>query len=243
MNRDNLLESLKSRLNIVATVEGDNVIELARQAGVLGADLIELRIDRMARAKEEGYVSGIARKLKEELSLPLIATVRSTQEQESRGLFQQLSDDERLRMYEEAIPHADFVDTEISSSTINGVVIQRARMENRIVILSYHNFANTPSQGELLSQAETALSLGADVVKIAVMANTLEDVKGLLNFTQSWDRSPLVALSLGEKGSLTRLAGFLFGSCLTYGYVFKPVGPGQLSVKLLYESRRLYFRT
>ena len=73
------------------------------------------------------------------------------------------------------------------------------------------------------------------------MAHSPQDVKNLLMFAQSWNQTPIVAISMGTKGSISRITGFLFGSCLTYGYIHRPVGPGQMSVKLLVESRRLYY--
>jgi 3-dehydroquinate dehydratase-1 len=62
----------------------------------------------------------------------------------------------------------------------------------------------------------------------------------LLQFTAE-RKEPLVTLSMGEIGMLSRVAAPLFGSLFTYTFVGEAVAPGQLPFgELVAEMRRYY---
>ena len=46
---------------------------------------------------------------------------------------------------------------------------------------------------------------------------------------------------MGEVGGISRAAGFLYGSCITYGYMNKPTAPGQISVQKLIGLCALFY--
>ena len=87
---------------------------------------------------------------------------------------------------------------------------------------------------------DRALLQGADIIKIAVMARSTADVTRLLRFTEDC-KVPLVTIAMGPLGSVSRVIAPLFGSLFTYGFIHRPVAPGQLSVEKLIEERTLYF--
>lgn len=63
-----------------------------------------------------------------------------------------------------------------------------------------------------------------DIIKIAVEGNsTLDALKMLLLKADK----PLVAISMGDRGVVSRLLGRRFGSPFTYAYLNSPVAPGQ----------------
>jgi 3-dehydroquinate dehydratase-1 len=45
----------------------------------------------------------------------------------------------------------------------------------------------------------------------------------------------IVAISMGEIGKITRVAGFIFGSLITYTYIGQSFAPGQIEVRKLNE--------
>jgi 3-dehydroquinate dehydratase/shikimate dehydrogenase len=53
------------------------------------------------------------------------------------------------------------------------------------VILSSHNFNETPSAAELQAKAEAMREAGADIVKIATMANDISDAATVLSLLQN----------------------------------------------------------
>ncbi|MDA7857926.1 type I 3-dehydroquinate dehydratase [bacterium] len=241
MNKTKLLKRLKNKFSIVASVEGKNLLKTAETAVKLGADIIELRIDSIKVPgrgdSPESHIIDLVKNLRKKLKLPIIATIRSKKD---RGIFH-FSDKKRLKIFRAILNYVDFVDVEITSSSINKIVIKEAHRKGKLAILSYHNFKTTPSSKILIKYAKGAFNLGADVVKIATMADDLKDVKKLLVFCQSWGKSPIAVISLGKIGAISRIAGFIFGSSLTYGYIKRPLAPGQMSVKDLVEKRRFYY--
>jgi len=221
------LEDLGKRPYIVAVLNKASV-KTAQSAQRLGADTLELRVDMLDSCYHNGEkVSSIIRQLKEQVRLPVILTIRSSNE----GGMAEITDDRRLDIFSEAISETDLVDIEINSNRINSKVIELAKTQNKKVILSYHNFEKTPTIPFLKNQAEKACDLGCDILKIAAMANNMEDVRVLLNFCSNWKKTGIAVMSIGHLGAISRLTGFLFGSCLTYGFVDKPVACGQLSIK------------
>lgn len=80
---------------------------------------------------------------------------------------------------------------------------------------------------------------GADVVKLAVMPQNMWDVLHLLEETNRFHENhpdyPLITMSMGAKGGISRVAGEFFGSCVTFGAGGQASAPGQLPVKQLEE--------
>ncbi|MFH1904398.1 MAG: type I 3-dehydroquinate dehydratase [bacterium] len=227
MKNEALLENLGTRPCVVAVLNKASV-ETAQSAQKLGADILELRVDMLERCYHTGEkASSVIKQLKKEVKLPVILTIRSSNE----GGMAKIADGRRLDVFREAISETDLVDIEISSDRINSEVIELAKTRNKKVILSYHNFEKTPALPYLKNQAEKACGLGCDILKIAAMANNMEEVRRLLNFCSNWEKTKISVMSMGYFGAMSRLAGFLFGSCLTYGFIDQPVACGQLSVK------------
>ena len=79
--------------------------------------------------------------------------------------------------------------------------------------------------------------LHADILKIAVMPKNRQDVLTLLAATEEMERkdakSPLVTMSMGGLGVISRCAGESFGSSITFGAAEKASAPGQLEVSEL----------
>ena len=232
-----LLEDLGERPYVVAVLNKASV-KTAQSAQRLGVDTLELRVDMLDSCYHNGEkVSSIIRQLKEQVRLPVILTIRSSKE----GGMTKITDSKRLDIFREAISETDLVDIEINSNHINSKVIELAKTQNKKVILSYHNFEKTPALSYLKNQAEKACDLGCDILKIAVMANNMEDVRRLLNFCSIWKKTRIAVMSMGYLGAVSRLAGFLFGSCLTYGFMDQPVASGQLSVKDLVKYYHILY--
>ncbi|MCK4401816.1 type I 3-dehydroquinate dehydratase [bacterium] len=231
------MENLGTRPYIVAVLD-KAFIETARSAQKLGADILELRVDMLDPCYHTGEkVSSVIRQLKKEVKLPVILTIRSSNE----GGMARITDSRRLDIFREAISETDLVDIEISSDRINSKVIELAKTRNKKVILSYHNFEKTPALSYLKNQAEKALDMGCDILKIAAMANNIEDVRRLLNFCSVWKKTKISVMSMGYLSEISRLTGFLFGSCLIYGFIDKPAVSGQLSVKNLVKYYHILY--
>ena len=72
---------------------------------------------------------------------------------------------------------------------------------------------------------------GADIAKIAVMPEYKKDLLTLLAATECAAEEmqiPVVTMSMGEIGLLSRLSGEIFGSALTFGTAGAASAPGQM---------------
>ncbi|MET1176254.1 type I 3-dehydroquinate dehydratase, partial [Paenibacillus amylolyticus] len=84
-----------------------------------------------------------------------------------------------------------------------------------------------------------AQELGGDLPKIAVMPETTADVLRLLEATctmnEKYADRPIITMSMAGKGIISRLAGEVFGSAMTFGAAKKASAPGQIAAGELKE--------
>src|SRR4029079_10732603 len=79
-----------------------------------------------------------------------------------------------------------------------------------------------------------AARAGADVAKVAVMPGDARDVLTLLDATWQASRSLAIrriGMAMGPLGAVSRIAGFLYGSALTFGVGAASSAPGQLAIE------------
>jgi 3-dehydroquinate dehydratase I len=210
-----------------AAVVIDRVMPLEQVAALRGrgADLLEIRLDLLgpdlARALQ--YAGQVRRAS----GLPLLGTIREN-DQTRRG---------RLELFEKFLPLVDAVDVEVDADIRDSVVAMAA---GKTVIVSEHDFVATPPDTRLRTIASAAVAAGAHVVKIAAMARSADDVARLMAFCRA-NRTPTIAIAMGEYGAISRVLAPVFGSLFSYTFVSDAVAPGQLPLDdLVREFRRYY---
>lgn len=194
------------------------------RAKKLGMDIAELRIDLFSSYKKDHLLIEI-KKFK---GIPVIATIRSKKE----GGRWSGSEKERLELFKTVLPHAAYVDIERSSKLILKEVVREAKKLKKTVIISYHDFSKTPEMNFLKKILKSAKSAGADIVKIAVTAKSLQDVRRLGEFTASHATQKLITLSMGKTGALSRLLFPSLGSLVTFASHGRSTAPGQWDLKM-----------
>jgi 3-dehydroquinate dehydratase-1 len=129
---------------------------------------------------------------------------------------------------------ADALDVELSAGAEEARrVIGAARLTNTLVVASSHNFDTTPHKIAIMEQLGAMHALGADIAKIAAMPSNFGDVLTLMGATYEYVSragAPVIAMSMGELGALSRVSGGLFGSAVTFCSLGRASAPGQLSV-------------
>ena len=190
-------------------------------------DIFEWRVDCFTDLRFSTLTQA-ARSMHSTLKHPLIATVRTRFE---GGSFARDEDAYEAIVTALIAGHRfDAIDVEIARAAAPRI-ISAAHASGIPVIASYHNFDATPSEDEVLSRLSTMQSQGADVLKIAVMPRRPEDV---LEFMSSITRArrmftaPIIAMSMGNAGRITRVAGALYGSCATFASLASASAPGQI---------------
>lgn len=210
-------------------------------------DVIEWRVDHFEGIARTAAVVKAGAALRNVLGdVPLIFTRRSARE---GGQATDLDDQGAVRLYEAigAEGIADLVDFEMDNERAHvRKVVATAHRQDVRVILSYHNFKRTPAAKALLKRFLDADRLGADVAKVAVMPKDRYDVLALLSATAQADaksRIPLISMSMGPLGAVTRIIGGLFGSSLTFAVGDGSSAPGQLPIAELRQACKLIERS
>lgn len=209
------------------------LISQAENACGFDPDVIEWRADSFADVSPHSLLSALQRLRATLANRALIFTLRIRCE----GGAKEISQQDRLACFEAvaASRNADLIDVELCNGDKFLAAAMRTAKEHGVrVILSYHNFDRTPSGDELLGKIEVMSRLGADVAKIAVMPQQPEDVLRLLKSTldarKRFPRLPLCTISMGQLGSLSRTAGALFGSDMTFAVAAETSAPGQIEI-------------
>ncbi len=200
-----------------------------KKAKSQGADLLEIRIDQFKNVEQDYILKTIAQ-IKGN-GLPIIATIRSKKE---GGKY--LAESKRLKLFEAIIPLIDAIDIELSSQQILNNVVEKAHQKRKTVIISYHNFKETPNKGMLEKLIKKIKIEGGDIVKIACLAKNRKDLLGLMEFTLEHRNKNLVTISMGETGAISRVLFPFLGSLFSYAYLGTPSAPGQLPLKVLHEE-------
>ncbi len=188
-----------------------------------GADIVELRADLFDDPTVERARAALTRLRAG--GRPIILTVRAADEG-----GRPLADDRRAALYDACLPLADAIDVEIASTTLATRAVTMARAAGKLVILSAHALAATPSADDLAALVRRGVARGADVVKLAAHAGGLRELRLLIAATLAAAPTPVVTLAMGPAGPLSRVVLPAAGSLLTYGHVGRPTAPGQLSV-------------
>lgn len=198
-------------------------------------DLLEWRVDFFEGIADTAAVIALAARIKQAAGeIPLLFTRRSIRE---GGEKIALSEDDVVALYAAVCEsrNIDLIDFEMSNDATHIAKLRAASKANDIkLILSFHNFSFTPGLETLDQRFLQAEQLGADIAKVSVMPRNLEDVLTLLSATLSASqklRIPLISMSMGPYGSLTRLFGWTFGSALTFAVGASSSAPGQVPIE------------
>lgn len=227
------------RLTVVVPLVAGDVAGLLRQADAAvsaGADVVEWRVDHWPRL-DTAELPELGRRLVDRLQgAPLLATVRTTHE----GGRADVDGDCYGRVVAAVAGVADLVDVEHRRRGAAELV--GALRGSTPVVASFHDFAGTPVETELVEHLQQMQQIGAAVGKVAVTPRSSRDVLTLLSATEQAAHAlhiPVVTVSMGQEGRVSRLAGHLFGSAATFASVGASSAPGQPSVGELRRAAAL----
>jgi 3-dehydroquinate dehydratase-1 len=209
---------------------------LAEAATALQAkpDIVEWRVDFFRDIGDAKAVVDAGKALRGALpGMPILFTCRSAAE---GGNPVALGENALVALYGEvcAAGCIDLADYEMNKPEHDVQAVREAARRHGIgLVLSYHNFRETPAAAALAEKFRRAQDLGGDVAKVAVMPKTREDVMALLSSTLRASQTlelPLISMSMGPLGAISRIVGFAFGSALSFGVAAGASAPGQMPI-------------
>lgn len=206
----------------------------ARTAAAAAPDLLEWRVDPLIAAGHEDRLEELARQVRAASDgIPLLVTVRTRAEGGQADLDGAGSAAVHARLL--ATGTVDLLDVEmLTDPSAAAVSRDAARAAGVRVIGSHHRFDATPQEEEMLAVLRRIAEAGADVAKLAVMPRDPHDVLALMRATLRAHEEldvPVITMSMGPLGALSRLAGPLTGSAATFATVGAASAPGQLSLE------------
>lgn len=203
-----------------------------------GADMIEWRVDAYGEFRDCNAVREVLESVAPVLSDKIFLYTFRTKKQggESEIESETLADLHDLAAESGCV---DFVDLEFFEEEKPLRKIRALQSKGIRVIASHHDFEETPEPKVMKMLLERMCVGGADIVKLAVMPQSQKDVLNLLEITTDFHKqypdTPIITMSMGKLGNVSRLCGETFGSCVTFGAHKKPSAPGQYEMNQLRE--------
>lgn len=215
---------------ICAVIRGPTLQEASEQIAIAKphAALFELRLD---------YFSTLdLTQLKEvcaSLHKPWILTLRKS----DQGGCYKKSETERYRQIEELLKlQPDYLDLELGTcrNFIQKTLLEHPRVK---LMLSYHDFSNTPDEKALNTLYETLKAVPAYYYKLAFQALSSLDALRLLVWSKEKNDGRFIAISMGEHAVFSRPISSIIGCPIHYASAgaLKENPLGQLTAQLSHE--------
>ncbi len=234
------LEKGAPKICVSLTSKGEgSVVKEAAEVAKLPCDIAEWRYDMLEAYQLISELDETGTSIREALAgKPLIFTFRTKREGGEKAVTPEQYKALLLNVIETKI--ADAIDVELfCGEEIFREVCEFAHRYGTVVIGSNHDFEKTPSKEEIIERLQKMFELGADVAKIAVMPQSPADVLTLMAATEEVTRDectgPVITMSMSPLGSVSRVAGALTGSAMTFASAAKESAPGQLPVETCRE--------
>ncbi|WP_202732908.1 type I 3-dehydroquinate dehydratase [Acinetobacter pittii] len=228
--------AVKTIVPITAKTKEQALAQAQVIANTADADFAEFRIDLLSFASDTKQVIALGHELKKILgNKPMIATIRTKNE----GGQLEISDVDYGKTYQAYLknPFMDCLDVEMfRDQKVVSEIVQKAHQKKVLIVMSNHDFQKTPSQDEIEKRLLKQDQMGADILKIAVMPKSKQDVFTLMNATLKVSQQtikPLLTMSMGQLGTISRVATANMGGSYSFGMIGQASAPGQIDVTKL----------
>ena len=175
------------------------------------ADVIEWRADFLPEDEILKIAPLVFEKFK---NFKILFTVRTVRE----GGNLQISDKRYIALLREILRFdPDYIDIEYFT---HGRALHELRAFSEKIVLSYHNFEECPE--DLTARLMKMDREKTAFVKAAVMPERECDVLDLLQITRDLNLEygkKFITMAMGDLGRITRISGYLTGSCWTFASV------------------------
>lgn len=233
---------------ICIPVTSRDITELQKDLNRLGHrsfDLIEWRVDYFAPLPSNKTLEFALRMISDAFPrIPLLFTFRT--QAEGGNSPAEPGDYKRIVQCAITSGYADLIDLEAfaDAGTVD-FLLETAHELGVAVVLSNHDYTGTPPREEIVSRLRYMQRTGADITKIAVMPQSIQDVLTLMEASvmmrETYADRPYITISMSELGRLTRIASELTGSAITFGTLTRASVPGQMEANQLRQILELLY--
>lgn len=198
---------------IATSIQGKKIDEIFSLLESGDIEMAEIRLDRCPLS-EDG-----AEELFSATDVPLIATCRPAGDPFNEKII--------LRAVAAGATFAD-VETDAPAATLKRVRSACREYGTRLIV-SFHDFEGTPPAERLERVLSTALSQGADIVKIVTTAASAADLDNIYALYRKAPKGRLIAFAMGPEGKPSRLECLALGAPFTYAALSEAeaAAPGQ----------------
>ncbi|SDB08590.1 type I 3-dehydroquinate dehydratase [Eubacterium oxidoreducens] len=212
------------------------IINEIKQYVKLGAQMIEWRVDYFDEVLSDRAVCEVLEAIKKDvIKTIMLFTFRSYKQGGSMNL-----DEEKIMHLNEIAAGSDvidIIDLEYFEATNPKKAISHLQQYGVKVIASHHDFEKTPENQIIQMILRDMKQGGADIVKFAAYPKDEFDVLRLLYqnalLKKEFPHLPIVTMTMGKVGSVSRVCGETFGSCITFGAGKGQSAPGQIGFEQL----------
>ncbi len=200
----------------------DEAFELIRKAEAQHADLIEVRLDYLTNHDQIADIPSCSK-------TPLIATNKST---EQHGKFSGTETERQKILVDAAKNGFAYVDVDLGTPN-QTELISSLHEAGAKVIVSFHDFEQTPTWQQLNKVLDEEVALGADVCKIITTARAVKDNLTTLNFvSEASKKAKIVCFAMGDLGKQSRLVSPVLGAFFTFASLDekRKTAKGQLTI-------------
>ncbi len=195
---------------------------MIKVANSVDSGMVELRLDYL------NDFSGIE-KIRDISKLKISTCMPSWEGGKFKG-----SEKERIEILLSAIEFSGYLTIELKTrKSLRDMLIKKAREKGVKVIIAYHDFNSTPGRKAILKILKKEQAAGADIAKVAFMPKNYADVLNTMySLVENKIGIPVIAVSMGKIGKISRIIAPVLGSYLTYASVEmgKESAEGQLTV-------------
>ncbi len=195
----------------------------------------EFRLDSLP--DPASVLDGLKHLLQQEPNVTAIATCRRA---EYGGGFHGSAHEQLRILTEAAQAGCRLADIELETAEdLGSSILNTLRAAGAAVIVSWHDFYATPDVSAVFHRIEADKP---DFIKIVPTAQSLRDALRLIDLLEQHSgNGRLIAMSMGQKGVLTRILGPRFGSAFTFASPDnnKGTAPGQIPFTTLHDLYRV----
>lgn len=197
-------------------------------------DLAEWRADCFLNISDKEQMFEILHSLRRILgNLPILFTLRTKKEGGEWEFSYDTYEKKLLQVSESGFVDAVDIEAFFREEKTAGL-IEKVKRCGVAAVASNHDFLKTPPKEEMMRRLTRMKEWNADIAKLAVMPQNLQDVMALLEATkevsQQENMCPLITMSMSEMGEISRICGEMSNSAVTFACVGKASAPGQMEI-------------